>query len=108
MVLRLPAGSGTGAAAQHSESLESWFLSVPGLKIVAPATPYDAKGMLLAAIADNNPVLFVENKLLYKIPRAGSRRSIRRALGQCCGVSQGFEPDDCCYLDHGDTCPGSG
>jgi pyruvate/2-oxoglutarate/acetoin dehydrogenase E1 component len=66
MVVRLPAGSGTGAAAQHCESLESWFLSVPGLKIVAPATPYDAKGMLLAAIADNNPVLFVENKLLYK------------------------------------------
>jgi 2-oxoisovalerate dehydrogenase E1 component len=66
MVLRLPAGSGTGAAAQHSESLESWFLSVPGIKVVAPATPYDAKGMLLAAIADNNPVLFVENKLLYK------------------------------------------
>ncbi len=66
MVVRLPAGSGTGAAAQHSESLESWFLSVPGLKIAAPATPYDAKGMLLAAIADNNPVLFVENKLLYK------------------------------------------
>jgi 2-oxoisovalerate dehydrogenase E1 component len=66
MVLRLPEGSGTGAAAQHCESLESWFLSVPGVKIVAPATPYDAKGMLLAAIADNNPVLFVENKLLYK------------------------------------------
>jgi 2-oxoisovalerate dehydrogenase E1 component len=66
MVVRLPAGSGTGAAAQHCESLESWFLSVPGVKIVAPATPYDAKGMLLAAIADNNPVLFVENKLLYK------------------------------------------
>jgi len=66
MVVRLPAGSGTGAAAQHCQSLESWFLSVPGLKIVAPATPYDAKGMLLAAIADNNPVLFVENKLLYK------------------------------------------
>jgi len=66
MVVRLPAGSGTGAAAQHCESLESWFLSVPGLKIVAPATPYDAKGMLLAAIADQNPVLFVENKLLYK------------------------------------------
>jgi len=66
VVVRLPAGSGTGAAAQHCESLESWFLSVPGVKIVAPATPYDAKGMLLAAMADNNLVLFVENKLLYK------------------------------------------
>lgn len=67
MVLRLPAGSGTGAAAQHSESLESWLVNVPGLKVVAPSTPYDAKGLLLAAIADNNPVMFVECKLLYKI-----------------------------------------
>ncbi|MCX6029042.1 MAG: dehydrogenase E1 component subunit alpha/beta [Chloroflexi bacterium] len=67
MVLRLPAGSGTGAAAQHSESLESWLVNVPGLKVVAPSTPYDAKGLLLAAIADNNPVMFVENKLLYKV-----------------------------------------
>ncbi len=65
-VLRLPGGSGTGAAAQHSESLESWFVNVPGLKVVAPATPYDAKGLLLAAIADNNPVIFVEHKLLYR------------------------------------------
>jgi pyruvate dehydrogenase E1 component alpha subunit len=67
MVLRLPAGSGTGAAAQHSESLESWLVNVPGLKVVAPSTPYDAKGLLLAAVADNNPVMFVENKLLYKM-----------------------------------------
>ena len=67
MVLRLPAGSGTGAAAQHSESLESWLVNVPGLKVVAPSTPYEAKGMLLAAVADNNPVMFVENKLLYKM-----------------------------------------
>ncbi len=66
MVLRLPAGSGTGAAAQHSQTLESWFVNVPGLRVVMPSTPYDAKGMLLAAIADNNPVMFVENKLLYK------------------------------------------
>jgi 2-oxoisovalerate dehydrogenase E1 component len=67
MVLRMPAGSGTGAAAQHSESLESWLVNVPGLKVVAPSTPYDAKGLLLAAIADDNPVMFVENKLLYKV-----------------------------------------
>ncbi|MCB9102427.1 MAG: dehydrogenase [Anaerolineales bacterium] len=66
MVLRLPAGSGTGAAAQHSQTLESWFVNVPGLRVVMPSTPYDAKGMLLAAIADNNPIMFVENKLLYK------------------------------------------
>jgi len=66
MVLRLPGGSGTGAAAQHSGSLESWLVNVPGLKVVAPSTPYEAKGLLLAALADNNPVMFIENKLLYK------------------------------------------
>jgi pyruvate/2-oxoglutarate/acetoin dehydrogenase E1 component len=66
MVLRLPGGSGTGAAAQHSESLESWFVNVPGLKVVAPSTPYEAKGLLLAAIADSNPIIFVEHKVLYK------------------------------------------
>jgi pyruvate/2-oxoglutarate/acetoin dehydrogenase E1 component len=66
MVLRLPGGSGTGAAAQHSGSYENWFVHVPGLKVVMPSTPYDAKGLLLAAIADDNPVMFFENKLLYK------------------------------------------
>lgn len=66
MVMRLPAGSGTGAAAQHSESLEAWFINVPGVRVVMPSTPYDAKGLLLAAIADNNPIMFVESKLLYK------------------------------------------
>src|SRR5215213_3230734 len=66
MVLRAPGGSGTGAAAQHSQSLEAWFAHVPGLKVVQPATPYDAKGLLLAAIEDPNPVLIFEHKLLYK------------------------------------------
>ena len=65
-VLRTPAGSGTGAAAQHSQSLEAWFVHVPGLKVVMPGTPYDAKGLLLASIRDPNPVIFVEHKLLYK------------------------------------------
>jgi pyruvate dehydrogenase E1 component beta subunit len=65
-VLRVPAGSGTGAAAQHSQSLENWFVHVPGLKVVMPSTPYDVKGLLLASIRDPNPVIFVEHKLLYK------------------------------------------
>jgi acetoin:2,6-dichlorophenolindophenol oxidoreductase subunit beta len=65
-VLRMPAGAGTGAAAQHSESLESWFVHVPGLKVVMPSSPYDVKGLLLASIRDDNPVIFVEHKLLYK------------------------------------------
>lgn len=67
LVMRFPAGSGTGAAAQHSQSLEAWFGHVPGLKVVQPATPYDAKGMLLAAIADPDPVMIFEHKLLYKL-----------------------------------------
>ena len=66
MVVRAPSGSGTGAAAQHSQSLEAWFINVPGIKVVAPSTPYDAKGLLIAAIRDNNPVLFMEHKLLYR------------------------------------------
>lgn len=65
-VLRTPGGSGTGAAAQHSESLEAWFVHVPGLKVVMPSNAYDAKGLLLAAIYDDNPVIFVEHKLLYR------------------------------------------
>ena len=66
LVIRTPAGSGTGAAAQHSQSLEAWFVHAPGIKVVAPATPYDAKGLLLTSIRDNNPVLFMEHKLLYR------------------------------------------
>ena len=66
MVLRTPGGSGTGAAAQHSQSLEAWFCHVPGLKVVIPSTPYDAKGLLKAAIRDDNPVIFIEQKLLYR------------------------------------------
>ncbi|QKC81496.1 alpha-ketoacid dehydrogenase subunit beta [Mesorhizobium sp. NZP2077] len=66
VVMRFPAGSGTGAAAQHSQSLEAWFGHVPGLKVIQPATPYDAKGMLLAAVADPDPVMIFEHKLLYK------------------------------------------
>ena len=66
MVLRTAAGSGTGAAAQHSESLENWFVNVPGIKVITPSSPHDAKGLLLASIEDDNLVVFVEHKLLYK------------------------------------------
>jgi pyruvate dehydrogenase E1 component beta subunit len=66
MVVRGPAGSGTGAAAQHSQSLEALFAHIPGLKVVAPSTPADAKGLLTASIRDPNPVIFVEHKLLYR------------------------------------------
>ncbi|MFE0018967.1 alpha-ketoacid dehydrogenase subunit beta [Mesorhizobium sp. NPDC059054] len=67
VVMRFPAGSGTGAAAQHSQSLEAWLGHVPGLKVIQPATPHDVKGMLLAAVADPDPVMIFEHKLLYKM-----------------------------------------
>lgn len=66
MVVRMPGGSGTGAAAQHSQSLESILMNIPGVKVVAPSNAYDAKGLLISAIRDQNPVCFVEHKLLYK------------------------------------------
>ena len=65
MVVRTPNGSGLGFAAQHSQSLETWLAHIPGLKVVQPSTPYDAKGLLKAAIDDDNPVVFFEHKLLY-------------------------------------------
>ena len=67
VVFRMPSGSGTGAAAQHSQSFEAWFGHVPGLKVVQPATPADAKGLLLAALEDPDPVIMFEHKLLYKM-----------------------------------------
>ena len=66
VVYRMPTGSGLGGAAQHSQSIEAWYAHTPGLKVVEPTTPYDAKGMLLAAVEDPDPVIFFEPKLLYK------------------------------------------
>jgi pyruvate/2-oxoglutarate/acetoin dehydrogenase E1 component len=84
VVMRFPAGSGTGAAAQHSQSLEAWFAHVPGLKVIQPSTPHDAKGLLLAAIEDPDPVLIFEHKLLYKtkgpVPEGYYTEPIGRAV----------------------------
>jgi acetoin:2,6-dichlorophenolindophenol oxidoreductase subunit beta len=66
LVVRMPAGSGSGAAAQHSQSLESLLIHIPGIKVAVPSSPYDAKGLLLTAIRDPNPVCFIEHKQLYK------------------------------------------
>ena len=65
MVMRTPTGGGTGAAAQHSQSLENLYCHIPGLKVVVPSTPYDAKGLLKSSIRDNNTVIFLEPKRLY-------------------------------------------
>ncbi len=67
MVVRLPGGAGVQAAAQHSQSLEAWLTHVPGLKVVYPSTPQDALGLMLSAIEDDNPVMFIEHKLLYAV-----------------------------------------
>jgi acetoin:2,6-dichlorophenolindophenol oxidoreductase subunit beta len=65
MVLRAQEGAGRGNAAQHSQSLEAWFVHIPGLKVVVPSTPEDAKGLLKSAIRDDNPTIFLEHKVLY-------------------------------------------
>lgn len=65
LVIRGPQGGGIRLAAQHSQSLEAWFTHVPGLVVLAPSSPYEAKGLLISAIRENNPVIFLEHKLLY-------------------------------------------
>ena len=67
MVVRLPAGAGTGGAAQHCQSLEAWLTHVPGLKVVYPSNAQDALGLMLTSIDDDNPVMFFENKTLYGV-----------------------------------------
>ena len=84
-VLRMPQGGGAGksTAAQHSQSLEVWYAHIPGLKVVLPATPYDAKGLLKAAIRDDNPVIFLEHKLLYSFKGLVPDEDYIVPLSQC-------------------------
>ncbi len=84
-VLRMPQGGGAGksTAAQHSQSLEVWFAHIPGLKVVLPSTPYDAKGLMKAAIRDDNPVIFLEHKLLYAFKGLVPEEDYVLPLGQC-------------------------
>jgi pyruvate/2-oxoglutarate/acetoin dehydrogenase E1 component len=81
LVIRAPGGSGTGAAAQHSQSLEAWFTHIPGLKVVMPATADDARGLLLSAIDDPNPVIVIEHKLLYRTSGEVRTGDARTPLG---------------------------
>jgi pyruvate dehydrogenase E1 component beta subunit len=67
VVIRMPGGGGAQRGAQHSQMLETMYAHIPGLKVVMPATPYDAKGMLKAAVRDDDPVLFIEHELLYNL-----------------------------------------
>jgi pyruvate/2-oxoglutarate/acetoin dehydrogenase E1 component len=67
MVMRATLGASRRSAAQHSQSLHAWFCHIPGLKVVLPSTPYDAKGLMKTAIRDDNPVVFFEDKMMYKL-----------------------------------------
>src|SRR5471030_2166910 len=67
MVLRTTLGASRRSAAQHSQSLHAWFCHIPGLKVVIPSTPYDAKGLMKTAIRDDNPVVFFEHKMMYRL-----------------------------------------
>jgi len=75
LVIRAPQGA-TGRGAQHSQSVEAWFMHTPGLKVVIPSTPYDAKGLLVSAIRDENPVIFLEHKLLYGAASPGGGKAL--------------------------------
>src|SRR5436190_15931724 len=70
VVIRMPTGGGIGAGPFHSQSNEAWFVHTPGLKVVYPSNAYDAKGLLLAALNDPNPVMFFEHKALYRSDEA--------------------------------------
>ncbi len=82
MVLRINIGAGRGAAAQHSQSFHSFFMHMPGLYVAIPATPYDAKGLLIEAINNDNPVVFVEHKRLYVTKGHVPEESYRIPFGQ--------------------------
>jgi len=82
MVLRAPVGGYVSAAAQHSQSFESFFAFVPGLKVVLPSTPYDVKGLLKSAVRDDNPVIFFEHKQLYEVSGVVPEEEYTVPLGQ--------------------------
>jgi len=92
-VLRMPQGGGAGksTAAQHSQSLEAWYAHTPGLKVVLPSTPYDAKGLMKAAIRDDNPVIFLEQKFLYSFRGLVPEAEYVLQLSQCDVKRQGMD-----------------
>ncbi len=83
LVLRTAAGAGRGNAAQHMQSLEAWFCHIPGLKVIMPSTPRDVKGLLNSAVLDNNPVIFIEHKLLYNSKGDVPEDNYTIPIGKC-------------------------
>jgi pyruvate dehydrogenase E1 component beta subunit len=92
-VIRMPQGGGAGksTAAQHSQSLEVWYAHIPGLKVVHPSTPYDAKGLMKAAIRDDNPVIYLEHKYLYSFRGLVPEEEYTLPLGRCDIKRQGSD-----------------
>ncbi len=89
LVIRLIIGRGWGQGAQHCQSLESWFAHIPGLKVVMPSTPYDAKGLLISSIKDNNPVIFFEHRWLHNTFGNVPTESYTVPIGKAKVVSEG-------------------
>jgi acetoin:2,6-dichlorophenolindophenol oxidoreductase subunit beta len=89
MVVRMIVGRGWGQGSQHAQSLQSWLAHVPGLKVIMPATPHDAKGMLISAIEDNNPVICVEHRWLYNISGPVPQEMYRVPIGEARVVRPG-------------------
>ena len=91
LVIRLIVGRGWGQGAQHSQSLQAWFAHIPGLKVVMPTTPYDAKGLLISSIEDNNPVIFIEHRWLHNITGDVSENVYRVPIGKAKIVRKGSD-----------------
>lgn len=91
LVIRMVVGRGWGQGPQHSQSLQAWFAHVPGLKVVMPATPYDAKGLLITSIEDNNPVIFIEHRWLHNTFGHVPEGMYRVPLGQARIAREGSE-----------------
>jgi pyruvate dehydrogenase E1 component beta subunit len=115
MVLRTQGGAGLGLSIQHSQSLEALFYHIPGLKLVMPSTPYDAKGLLKTAIRDDSPVVFIEHKLLYETTGGApeeeytvplGRAALRREGSDCTVVSYSLMALRC--IEAADTLAGEG
>lgn len=91
LVVRMIVGRGWGQGSQHAQSLQSWFAHIPGLKVIMPATPHDAKGLLLAAVEDNNPVICIEHRWLFNIEGPVPEGYYTVPLGEARVVTEGTD-----------------
>jgi len=91
LVIRMIIGRGWGQGPQHSQSLQAWFAHIPGLKVLMPTTPYDAKGLMLSAIADNNPVIILEHRWLYAISDVVPEEAYLIPIGKAKVIKEGSD-----------------